>query len=431
MLSANEGTLPPQAPQGSYIPFSLRKAFGLLSIEEHDSLYAYYFYRLLHRSEHVHLLYNTENHNQIKAEMSRFLHQLRMEDAFKEKVAKLSYLQPLQPQTEKPITVAKTEAVIQKLYSLCTQPESKGISPSALDTLIHCSLKFYFKHLALLREPEAREEDLTALVIGNLLHETMNNLYRSIRTPGKVWLIEPEHFKDLRKEVEQQTEKAVLAYLNVESLNRWEGKNLLLKNILKEYVHSVLNTDEAYAPFEILALEAGKKYQTTLKVPAKSYNIDMKMAGIIDRIDRKNDVIRIVDYKTGNDDTFFKGASVLFEEDNKNNDKGIFQVLSYSLMYGRTTKVQPHEVVKPVLYKIKEMQQAHYDPTLKVKLLNENEVADTQPLEDVRLVMGEFERELTALAARLFDPKIPFEATKYIDNCAYCEFVDICHRAAV
>jgi hypothetical protein len=83
ILSVNEGVLPAISTGSSFIPFSLREAFGLPSINHQESVYAYHFYRLLQRAENVTFLYNSNSDGLRTGEMSRFLIQMKYDDLLK------------------------------------------------------------------------------------------------------------------------------------------------------------------------------------------------------------------------------------------------------------------------------------------------------------------------------------------------------------
>ena len=71
ILSLNEGQLPKSGGEVSFIPYNLRKAFGMTTIDHKNAVYAYYFYRLMQRAEKVALAYNTSSEGLNKGEMSR------------------------------------------------------------------------------------------------------------------------------------------------------------------------------------------------------------------------------------------------------------------------------------------------------------------------------------------------------------------------
>ena len=56
----NEDSMPASSRFQTFIPFSLRKAFGLSTFQDKDAVYAYHFYRLLQRAKNVELIYNTK-----------------------------------------------------------------------------------------------------------------------------------------------------------------------------------------------------------------------------------------------------------------------------------------------------------------------------------------------------------------------------------
>ena len=80
LLSTNEGNLPRGLTDSSFIPYSIRRAFGLTTADHKAAIYAYYFNRLLSRATDVTLVYNNATTDGQTAEMSRFMLQLMVED---------------------------------------------------------------------------------------------------------------------------------------------------------------------------------------------------------------------------------------------------------------------------------------------------------------------------------------------------------------
>jgi hypothetical protein len=171
MLSVNEGKLPKTGGEISFIPYNLRKAFGMTTIDHQMSVYAYYFYRLMQRAEKVTLLYNTATDEMNKGEWSRFLLQFLLEW---QHPIKRMYLEAKQsPQQVERIEIAKTKAIVERLrkrYDVKVNKES-GLSPSAINMYINCKLSFYFRYVVGLKAADKVSEDIDSQIFGTLFHE--------------------------------------------------------------------------------------------------------------------------------------------------------------------------------------------------------------------------------------------------------------------
>ena len=77
ILSMNEGVFPIKKSTNSFIPFTLRKGFGLPTYEFQDSTYAYHFYRMISRAKNIYMLYDTRTEGIQTGEVSRYFYQLK------------------------------------------------------------------------------------------------------------------------------------------------------------------------------------------------------------------------------------------------------------------------------------------------------------------------------------------------------------------
>lgn len=179
ILSANEGILPKTTLPASFIPYNLRFGFRLPTPEHQDAVFAYYFYRLLQRSRDIHILYTSGVKGMNGGEMSRFLYQIKYESGLT--VAERNFQNPISTQNPKEIRIGKTPPILHILERY-TRSEDQTISPSALNTYMECSLKFYFKYIAQIKEKEELAEELDHRLLGNIFHECSESLYATI--PG-------------------------------------------------------------------------------------------------------------------------------------------------------------------------------------------------------------------------------------------------------
>lgn len=154
LLSVNEGQLPKSGGDSSFIPYNLRKAFGMTTIEHKIAVYAYYFYRLLQRAERITLMYNTSSDGLNRGEWSRFMLQFLIE--WPHPITRQFLEAGQSPQGTSPITVEKTPDVMRRMQSLFdvrANPKAK-FSPSTLNYYLDCPLKFYYRYVAGLSAPD-------------------------------------------------------------------------------------------------------------------------------------------------------------------------------------------------------------------------------------------------------------------------------------
>ncbi len=420
ILSVNEGAMPKQQKNVTYIPFNLRKAFGLPTNTEQDAIFAYHFYRLLQRAENIHLIYNTEVEDALSSqEVSRFIFQIREEMQayapninFYEKVVTTAVGKD---NTSPEITIEKNADILEKLkqYDKNSSAYKRPISPTALSTYINCSLQFYFKYVAKLRETNELEETMDARIFGDVLHKSIELLYASYL--GKV--VNEENIQNLKSPATIETVlKQALLEANFHHTEK--GKNYLLKRILHQLVDKILEQDMKETPFLIAGLEA-KEYSSDF-VLEKDQRISV--SGIIDRIDQididntSDFYVRIIDYKTGfvklNTGFHKKSIQQYFDEYFEDPTLKVgFQAYVYSFIYWQE---YPDRPIKAGIYPLKQINQG-------VLYLRKGELLDEEKL-------GYFGERLQKLLTEIYNPEIPFTQAEDEKRCLYCPFTDICKR---
>ncbi len=418
VLSLNEGAFPASPRMGSYIPHGIRKAYGLPTYEQQDAIYAYLFYRVLQRARRIHLLYNTEPDTLGSGEMSRLLQQLRHESGWK--IDEYILSNPIRLKNIAPVVVAKTENVM-KALSVYTRPDADGLSPSALNDFIECSLRFYLRHLARLREADTVEEDLNARNFGNFVHHVMDSFYRELidrkqsrdveRTDLAPEIVNPVVRRLIDNEFRQHysipPEKAVV----------YQGNSVVVSEIVRQFVSKVLDWDYEYAPFRIEWVEE-KKFRTVL--PIGDGDRKVTIGGRIDRVDSKEGNFRVVDYKTGRDDTTFESIQSLFNGTGKRN-KAAFQTTLYAWLYLRNNHMLAGQLT-PLLIDRKNL---FGDGPRSFEMgLSKPRIT----LDDVKSYLPEFESHLRGTLEDLFDQSRPFEQTTDVQHCEYCLFRQLCRR---
>ncbi len=405
LLSANENILPSGRTHHSFIPYDLRKAYGLPVYSDRDSIFAYHFYRLLQRSKNIWLLYNTETDTFGNGEQSRFITQLLSELPTANPKVKISrqllYAGGTEAE-ESGISISKSKEVIEALE----QKAAKGFSPSLLNKYINCPLQFYFHAVAGLREADEVEESIGADVLGSVIHAVLQDLYTphlSVNiTAGDIQKMIPRVEELMRQKFLEHFRESDLAY----------GKNLLAQKVALRFVNNYLKK-------EAEALEAGEKLQVNaLEVSLEAtMNIGKRtilLKGTADRIDRKGGITRIVDYKTGK-----AGDKELELEDweQLRLDSSLaksFQLLMYAWLYSRTQE-RKEDLVSGII-SFRELS-AGLKP---VSIQGETALNADK--------LNKFEEQLQLLLKDIFDERLPFSQTEEPANCVYCDFREICRR---
>ncbi len=419
LLNMNEGSFPDSKHQSSFIPYNIRKAFGLPTISQQDAIYAYLFYRLIQRASMVTCFYNTQSEFGLSGEPSRYLQQLKFESTLE--VEEHNFSQPVLAAQPRTIVIEKNDEVLAGL-DYYVGNGSGAFTPTAFSTYINCKLQFYYRYVCRLYEPKAVQEELDPALFGNILHKAMELLYDDLIKEKQTQLIESSDFSSLRKSVDDKILKAFQLHFNKESDLTFEvkGRNVILAEVVKKYVLQVLRMDEDRAPFEIVALEGthedGYKFQWPINVNGDQLIINLK--GIIDRIDRKDGQIRILDYKSGKDSRELKSLDSLFDATDDKRNKAAFQLLFYTLLYQH--KHGDQEPVSPGLYNIREMFGDAFDTRLQLK--------DHGPIEDIRPWLDSYRGKLDELLIEIFDRQTTFTQTEDLRKCQYCAYKDLCGR---
>ncbi len=410
LLSVNEGALPPFGNSGSYLPYSLRKAYGLPVTGHEDAITAYLFYRIIQRAEQVVMFYSTEPDELGRGEMSRFLQQLILEsDPRPRPVIITNRLQPHPPQ---PVTIEKTDEVWRQLMEKHKDNwKGQGLTPTALFSYLACRLQFYFRYVLGIREAAKLEEDMDARLSGTVLHDTMDFFYKSLMKEKGTKLIQPDDLVKPGNRLQAALDEAFRrAYgMTTSGSVAYEGRQLILMEVINRFASRVIELDRSYAPFELLGTERGD-YRYRFKVPHT--HLEAELGGKIDRIDKKNDMVRIIDYKTGKDELKLKSLEDIFTRD-RNQGKAEFQVLLYALLFVRSNTSHAEHRIVPGIMGRKQIFTEDFDFGL---------------AKDVRPILDEFEARIKEMVSELFNRDIPFSQTTNSETCKYCAYKQICHR---
>ena len=442
VLSCNEGKLPKGVNDASFIPYSLRKAYGLTTVDNKVAIYAYYFHSLLQRSRDITLCYNNATEDGQSGEMSRFMLQLLVESHHDIKRLSLAAGQS---------TIRPTYDSIEKKQNTFIQLKNlKMLTPTFLNTYLRCEKQFYYKYVEGLIEPDEIDEDeVDNKVFGNIFHRAAELFYQGLASnnalttdnKGKLKLTRP--IVITKEQLEQALKDESLVYRLVDQAFREElfkvsaagyhpkynGLQLINKEVIARYIRQLITIDMRQAPFTILGLELVVK--TGIEVETSIGKLSLTIGGFIDRLDAvaangnangKNlaERIRVIDYKTGRISTTHPRAlDEVFNPSmlNKHTDYYL-QSMLYSIIVKHNKDLNPgQEPVSPGLLFIQNAGAEDYDPTLKM---------GKELISSIDVYEEEFMKQLKVLIANIFDKDQPFRPTDDKHRCEYCPYAALC-----
>lgn len=415
ILSMNEGIFPQRKAANSFIPYNLRRGFGLPTYEHQDSVWAYHFYRLIERASHVSLLYDTRSNGLQTGEVSRFVHQLHYhyEVPMRDKLVVYNVSSSKTP----PLAVPKREDVMRRLDAY-RKGGSKAISASAINTYLDCPLKFYFSVVEGIREEEEVSETIESDVFGSILHKVMEELYKPFQ--GK--MVTVDLLKAIRKDTALLTGAIARAFASeffkTEVVRSLTGQNYLIGEMIRKYVEKILERDGKLTPF--VYIESERKINGLISLSDHS---EIRLKGFIDRVDEVLDAIRIIDYKSGSGTTTFSSIESLFNKEEKDRAKAVMQVFMYCWMYAHFTE-NKGKTIQPGIYYVRSLFSDPFDPSVYHRI----ERGKSEKVEDFSGYTQAFEEGLRGCLDEIFNPEIPFTQTPTGKACSYCPFKGICGK---
>lgn len=431
LLSCNDGNMPKGVNDTSFIPYSIRKAYELTTIDNKVAIYAYYFHRLLQRTKDITILYNNAASDGQTGEMSRFMQQLLVESGQDIKQQRLRSGQDTQVYQPEP--VEKNEMTMNRLlarFDLARNPHRAGqplLTPTAINRYMRCQLQFFYNYAGGLRELENNDDtSMQRRLFGNIFHAAAENIYAK--------LMDKEHriSKDCielvlksKVDVERAVDEAFCKeFFKMETYARpeYNGLQLINREVIITYLRRLLEIDMKLAPFDIIGLETDVAER--LEVTAGDLHFMTSIGGRIDRLDRitdgGTDRIRVIDYKTGRESRQqIKSIEAIFDSDNLARHSDYYlQAFTYSNIVSGSTEINPHHLaVSPALLFIQNATGDNYDPTLCI---------DKVPVKDIRRFGDDMENLLRQKVNEIFNRSIPFSPTTDTDVCDTCPYKGLC-----
>jgi len=436
LLSVEEGNLPRSTHANSFIPESLREAFGMTTWRHRIAVYAYYFYRLVQRCEHLTCVYNESTNDGVQHEMSRFLRQMLAETDIPVKTRWLRSEPKVQ--ARQAMQVEKTEEVMRHLRMRYDQdlPEGEHImlSPSAINTYMACPMQFYLNNVLRIRREDTPEEGISADIIGTIFHDTAEFFYEwlqqrfgtdiitadMLREPKELHLMLHTAFdvcwfhpvEDFDRMSEFRQRFPIAKKLAVS--NTYKGTTLIAHDVLLRYLQELIRYDARHAPFRIIGAEKERAIEFTVQ------GARLKVGGRIDRIDEMDGKLRIVDYKTGTHEP---------KKDKVKMENVVNLIAAHERYYLQTflyalAEMQEKEAtlpIQPVFFFPIKAASPDYDPSLMI---------DGVVVDDFANQHAETFREgLQEVLADIFNPEKPFTCTTDTKVCEYCKLGLLCGKS--
>ena len=420
LLSCNEGNMPRGVNDTSFIPYAIRKAYGLTTVDQKVAIYQHYFHRLLQRAKDVTIVYNNSTNDGQTGEMSRFMLQLMVDrSSVNSKLSAVNYKtlragQKTLLRTPHPVT--KTPEVMQHLRERL----SGGISPTAISNYLRCQLRFFYRYVCNLEDAVDNEEELIDnRLFGNIFHKAAQNLYQRFGRQEITAFDLDKLLKDV-VDIERAVDDAIKTeFFHFDDPTRpmppLDGLQLINREVIIKYVRQLVEIDRRLTPFTILGLEQYVSMDLS----------KLRIGGIIDRLDSITDSqtgdqhIRVVDYKTGSRrlKTLPDVAAIFDPANIPDHSDYYLQALLYSIIV--KDKSLKSKEVSPALLFIQHAGTDDYDPTL---------CLGREPVRDIATVADEYMQLLNQTISEIFNEDLALSPTDDLDRCRACPFAPICGR---
>ncbi len=388
LASANEGILPANKQQTSFIPFDVKIAFDLPTYREKDAIFSYHFFRLLQRAKNIFILYNTEQDPFGSGEKSRFVTQLEMmrSDFYHKIITPKVISKPIQLKQ-----ISKDQNTNVRLIELA----KKGISPSTITSYLYNPIQFYKQKVLKIKEFTSFEETIAHNTLGTVVHETLDDLYKPF--VGK--FLKVDDIVQMEKIAKNLViEKFKKHFVNG---NITLGKNRLIFEVANRFISNFLSKEKDLLKnpenqLKIIATEQNLEAEITID----GFDFPFKIHGNVDRIDELNGVLRIIDYKTGKVD---KSNLKAFDFEKLREEKlhKAVQVLMYAFLYTKSTNFNFLKPLKAGIYSFKNLNEGF----LQVDFAQPRKSSESAITEEK---LDEFLVLLTSYLQEIFNPEVAF-----------------------
>lgn len=422
LLSCNEGNMPKGVNDASFIPYAIRKAHSLTTIDHKVAIYSYYFHRLLQRAQNITILYNNATEDGHTGEMSRFMLQMLVESGHK--IERLSLQAGQMPNVLQPHAVEKTDSIMQQLMKL------DKLSPTAINRYLRCQLLFFYNTVAGLKESDEETDDIDNRTFGNIFHKGSQLIYEQLMDAN--FTVSENAIKDfladksaLLRIVDRTFNEELFKVANANQHPQYNGLQLINRGVIISYLKKLLQMDLSLTPFRILAMEKPVEQEVVFDVDGKAHNLTI--GGYVDRLDEVEEgngkVIRVVDYKTGRKpQTAVAAFEDIFSGDKvtKNHADYYLQTFLYAAIVRDSLKWNKQKLpVSPALLFIQQASAEENDPVLRV---------GKERINDIAVYHNDFWAHLKALLSEIFNKERAFMPTKDRERCTRCPYRQVCYQ---
>jgi|WetSurMetagenome_2_1015567.scaffolds.fasta_scaffold03447_2 hypothetical protein len=419
-LSLNEGIFPNKSYENTFIPYNIRRAFGLPTINEHESIYSYHYFRLLRKPVRGWFMYNSTTQGMSTGEMSRYLIQMKYDSNYSPTFRTLHIL--VGRSTLIPVLLEKNEAHVSALLNRYTggSEEGKGkvFSPSAINTWLTCRMRFYYRYVCGIGEEDKLEKEIDQRHFGNILHAAMEELYRPLLGTLADKAILKRISSDLAAVRKVVIEKAS-SEMHWSEDSLLAGKSIIIIDVLTRYIRDIIEYDSSLKELALLHVE--KQFCNVFEVDTPIGKQRIMVGGITDRVDSVSDIMRIVDYKTGTPKESKTTLDRIFDETTDTRSDAVLQILLYCNALRRE---YPEKVFGPAIYWVQKISSEDFSCSVKIPEFE----ASLGSLQSYTEFMNNYETELINVLTKIFSSNEHFTMTPFERNCLSCPYRLLCRR---
>lgn len=417
LLSTNEGKLPKSSNEASFIPYNLREAFGMTTIQRQDAVYAYYFYRMIQRAKQVTIVYNDGTDGMNRQEPSRYVMQLQVE--FPGVLTPYAIQTASQPTLHADFCIKPTADTLHKLQAHFAYDASRRknykLSPSAINDWLDCRLKFYLKHIEGVVPPKEAQADIDVSHFGTIFHKSAELAYKQLTERGPmIHAFELEALYNDPAAISALVDEAFrLEFFHIEKGEPlpFNGTQIIVHKAISRYLQQLLQMDSRRAPFKYIGSEVPVRHPITIQ--SHGTELTILLGGTVDRIDSKEGITRIIDYKTGGKQKTIDNIESLFSRESSR-DGYVFQAFYYAHLLQHE-----YSQIAPSLLFVRNVTSKDFEPNIIIK---------GAPVTDFNAYSEAYSTLLTQTIDEIFNSDTPYTATENKESCKYCKLLSLCRR---
>lgn len=392
LLDANDDMLSGMRRDETLVPTKVRTELGIPTYRDRERLHAYYLDLLIHSAQEVDCFYIEKD----KKERSRYLEQLAWHAQKSGTDIETDSVQyNIKLTNPEPPAIPKTGEVAETLKQM-------KFSATSLDMYLKCQLRFYYRYVLKLYERDELAEDIDNLQVGSLVH-----------------LILKKYFSPLKgielSESDLSPEKMNTAVDEVFS-DRF-GERITGKiHILRRQIASRM--DDFLTAYQSQIVRQSAVRIIDVETPLETEYNGYRLAGTIDRIEKRDDSVFILDFKiSANANRFRINFNKLDIGDRSGWYRAIgsLQLVIYMLLYEDNFRDVPGSVQPGFVLLGRHRLDTGIDTGL-LDMMNDPGDDTVTLKEIVRLLLDE-----------ITDPEIDFQPTEdYTAECPNCPYKFIC-----